>query len=286
MSPVVSVLMTSYNREDYIAEAIESVLASTFTDFELIIVDDVSKDATVEIAKSYEKKDSRIRVYINEKNLGDYPNRNRAASYARGKYLKYLDSDDKIYDFGLEYCVREMEKYPDADLGMSVLYDMGVQDSLCWPPEKIIHEHFFTRQYLGIGPSGMIIRNARFREVKGFNTSFGPASDVYFNIRIASTSPIVLLQKDFFYYRTHEGQEQNNPKAYLKFGYLYFRELVEKTSLPLKEKEISFLYRKMKKRHAVSLTRYLLKTGDWKAVRQISKDTDFTITDILTGYFK
>jgi glycosyltransferase involved in cell wall biosynthesis len=80
--PIVSVLMTSFNREKYIAEAIESVLASTYKDFELIIVDDVSTDATVAIAEKYAKQDGRIKVYKNQNNLGDYKNRNRAASYA------------------------------------------------------------------------------------------------------------------------------------------------------------------------------------------------------------
>ena len=93
-SPLVSLLMTSYNREKYIGFAIESVLASTYTNWELIIVDDGSIDKTVEIAQQYEKKDGRIRFYRNEKNLGDYPNRNKAASYAGGKYIKYVDADD------------------------------------------------------------------------------------------------------------------------------------------------------------------------------------------------
>ncbi|MBN2572301.1 MAG: glycosyltransferase family 2 protein, partial [Ignavibacteriales bacterium] len=83
-TPLVSVLMTVYNREKYISEAIESVIKSTFKNWELIIVDDQSKDNSFEIAKCYENKDERIRVFINDKNLGDYPNRNKAASYARG----------------------------------------------------------------------------------------------------------------------------------------------------------------------------------------------------------
>src|SRR5438309_1057271 len=100
-NPLVSILMTSYNRERYIAEAIESALKSTYTEFELIIVDDGSKDRTVEIARSFESKDKRVKVYVNEHNLGDYPNRNRAAGYATGKYIKYLDADDMIYPWGL-----------------------------------------------------------------------------------------------------------------------------------------------------------------------------------------
>ena len=94
------------------------------------------------------------------------------------------------------------------------------------------------------------------------------------------------LQKDFFYYRKHEGQEQNNQKGYIKFGYLYFKEVMEKIKLPLTEEEVAFLYRKLKKRHAISLTRFLLRTRDWKTFKQLSKDTDFKFNDILSGYFK
>ena len=70
-TPVVSVLMTTYNREKYLAQAVESVLASTFNDFELIIVDDQSKDRSLDIARGLAEKDHRIRVVLNEKNLGE-----------------------------------------------------------------------------------------------------------------------------------------------------------------------------------------------------------------------
>src|SRR3954447_2239406 len=104
-NPLVSILMTAFNREKYIGEAIQSVLDSSYTNLELIIVDDNSTDRTVEIARSYQKKDVRIKVFINERQLGDYPNRNKAASYATGKYIKYVDSDDYIYPRGLEMMV-------------------------------------------------------------------------------------------------------------------------------------------------------------------------------------
>ena len=143
--PLVSVLMTAYNREQYIGEAIQSVLDSTYTNFELIIVDDCSNDATVSIAKGYESKDKRIKVYVNEKNLGQFPNRNCAASYARGKYLKYLDSDDTIMNFGLGYCVEQMEKFPEAGMGMYFNCEFENIESQCWQSEKIIRKHFFEK---------------------------------------------------------------------------------------------------------------------------------------------
>ena len=79
----VSILTTVYNRDKYLAACIDSVLASSYQDWELIIVDDVSSDGSVSIALAYEQKDARIKVYVNDKNLGDYPNRNKAASYAK-----------------------------------------------------------------------------------------------------------------------------------------------------------------------------------------------------------
>ncbi len=214
------------------------------------------------------------------------PNRNKAASYARGKYLKYLDSDDKIYDFGLAYCVGEMEKAPEAALGLIVNYDMGIAGSECWPSEKIIREHFFTRHYLMIGPTGSIYRRDRFEGFNGFDTRFGVASDSYFNIRMACAAPVVLLQKPYFYYREHDGQERNNHKGYIKNGYLYFKELMQLGELPLEKKEIDFLYRKLEKRHAMNLTKFLVDTRDWGAFRQLMKETKFSFPNMLTGYFK
>ena len=80
--PIVSVLMGAFNRAPLIAPAIESVLAQRFADFELIIVDDRSTDDTLAIARRYERLDGRVRVFVNDRNLGDYPNRNRASTRA------------------------------------------------------------------------------------------------------------------------------------------------------------------------------------------------------------
>src|SRR5678815_4561869 len=92
--PSVSVVLTAYNREHYIAESIESVLAQSYGDFELIIVDDASSDRTAAIIESYARTDPRITMEVNDRNLGDYPNRRKAAGLARGRFLKYHDSDD------------------------------------------------------------------------------------------------------------------------------------------------------------------------------------------------
>lgn len=234
-TPLVSVLMTSYNREDYIGEAIESVLKSTYQNFELIIVDDGSSDNTVEIIKASAKEDKRIRFYQNEINLGDYRNRNMAATYAKGAFIKYFDSDDVLYPWGLGYCVDLMEKYPNAGMGIFKASNKITKEYIL--PEESIRYHFFTSNFLNIGPSGTILRTAAFKEVGYFTASYGPASDMYFNLKIASLYPVVILEKEFFYYRVHSGQEANNYTAYFLYNYPYMKDILKLETLPLNNEE-------------------------------------------------
>lgn len=89
---LVSIIMPSWNTGDYIGESIESVLAQTYTNWELIIVDDCSTDNTDEVVARYE--DKRIRYFKNKKNSGAAVTRNRALREARGEWVAFLDSDD------------------------------------------------------------------------------------------------------------------------------------------------------------------------------------------------
>jgi glycosyltransferase involved in cell wall biosynthesis len=215
LKPRVSVLMTAYNREKYIAEAIESVLRSTYNNFELIIVDDESSDNSVAIANSYAKKDSRIKVYVNEKNLGDYPNRNRAASYASGKYLKYVDSDDMIYPETIEFMVNEMEKKPEAGLGFS---SRSCLSTIVYSPQEAYRCHFFERGILDIGPTSIIYCREKFEKIGRFKT-LRNVSDLDLNLRMAAIFEIVEMKKNLVYWREHDSQEiKLDPDKYLEFG--------------------------------------------------------------------
>ena len=89
---LISIIMPSYNCEDYITQAIGSILAQTYTNWELIVVDDCSSDRTPDVIKSF--GDERIRFFCNEKNSGAAVSRNRALREAKGKWIAFLDSDD------------------------------------------------------------------------------------------------------------------------------------------------------------------------------------------------
>jgi len=94
--PKVSVLIPTYNYARYLPEAIESVLAQDFGDFELLASDDGSKDGSAEIIREYARRDPRVRGEIQERNLGMVPNWNWCLREARGPYVKFLFGDDKL----------------------------------------------------------------------------------------------------------------------------------------------------------------------------------------------
>ncbi len=91
---LVSIIMPAYNCGDYIGIALDSVIAQTYQNWEVIVVDDCSTDNTAEIVKNYMSKDPRIKYYRLDKNSGAAVARNKAIELARGKYIAFLDSDD------------------------------------------------------------------------------------------------------------------------------------------------------------------------------------------------
>lgn len=113
---LISVCIPVYNCEKYIGIAIESVLNQTYTDLEIIIVDNHSTDKTWEIINTFAKNDQRISVYQNDSNLGMVGNWNRVVSFAQGKYIKMLNSDDTLEPESIETFVRILDEHPKVSL--------------------------------------------------------------------------------------------------------------------------------------------------------------------------
>ena len=108
MMPLVSIIMPCYNAERYIAQSIESVLAQTYQNWELLITDDCSTDKSVEIISKYSKNDDRISVIVPDEHQGIARTRNMSISRARGRFVAFLDSDDIWYPEKLEKQVNYM----------------------------------------------------------------------------------------------------------------------------------------------------------------------------------
>ena len=249
---LVSVLMTAYNRENYIAEAIESVLDSTYTNFELIIVDDCSTDTTVAIAKNYEDKDKRVKVFINKINLGQFGNRNKAAGYAGAELIKFFDSDDIMYSDCLEVMVKAMKQFPNAAVG-AVTKDRDVNNSGV-PREFKSRESFINHFFNGspllyIGPSGSIFKREVFNEFKGFDEHIGILADTYLMLKIAAKYSVVGFKWDIFHWRLHDGQVTIGQSRWFEMQSERFEIneiILMGKQLPLPQKDVFIIKRNLK----------------------------------------
>ncbi len=282
--PLVSVLMTVYNREEYIKQAIESILASTYTNFELIIVDDRSTDKSFEIAKKYQEKDNRIKLHINEINLGDYPNRNQAAAYAKGKYLKYVDADDMIYPYGLEILVYYMEQFPEVAYGLCSI-DQDLKNIY---PLQLSAKETYQRHYLdGLSvfhkaPLSSIILRSVFEKEGGFSNvrHFG---DSDFWHRLSQKYSVVLMPQGIVWYRKTDGQEasvrRKNPMNRLKTIFSNYEHTVSKDS-PLDAKDQSRLEKHFLNQIASAVIFGFRKFG-WKKGEEMRRFSGMTYIEII-----
>lgn len=277
-NPLVSVLMTTYNREKYLAEAIESVLSSCYGNFELLVVDDQSTDRSVEIAERYAKKDNRVKSIVNDKNLGDYLNRNKAASLAKGKYLKYVDADDLIYPNGLKIMVNAMEQFPEAGFGLSSL----AQDVFRIFPFQLSGREAYSRHYLEQklfhkAPLSSIIRKDAFQNVGGFSGKRYLGDFEMWHI-LASNFPVVLMQHGVVWYRKHEEQEMQNNRtdATIPFKYLMCsEEYLMKNTCPLTDEDKEIALKKVRWNKA----RYILGVGknkSLKTMKELKKEANYS----------
>ncbi len=283
IEPLVSILMTAYNREIFLAEAIESVLASTYQNLEIIIVDDASKDNTVKVAKTFANKDARIKLFVNEKNLGDYPNRNKAASYATGEYIMIVDSDDIIFKDSIAKCISLMKQHPDVHFG--TYYRLPAKDPFVLDSKTALRRHFFETPYLMIGPGGTVIKRDYFEKIGGYPEIYGPANDMYFNLKAARHTSVLMIPFKIYSIRKHPGQEINNAYSYLYNNYRYNRDSFNELDLPIDKKSIQWLHKKNKRRFVMNMARYFFKTGNIEKIRYAIRQASFTFKDAVEGIF-
>lgn len=281
-NPTVSVLTTCYNRERYLGECIESVLNGHYQDFELIIVDDRSSDNSLQIAHSYAEKDERIRVYQNEQNLGDYPNRNQAASYARGKYIKYLDADDMHGRFMLDIMVDAMEQFPDAGFGL-----FNANQELVLFPKLIRSNEMVTAHYSGSNrlfnrsPLTGIIKKEAFDSLGGF-TGERMIGDFQMWHLLSLEFDCVIFSDRSRYYRVHNEQEMSlhreDPKWTLLY-LLYSEKFLSDTSIGIDSASQEQFFSANQRKIARLIARSALKLNisKFNELKSLSKKTTFQI---------
>lgn len=284
--PAVSVLVTVFNRERFLQACLESILVSTWTDFEIIVVDDCSIDSSAEIAAEFAGRDPRIKFFRNDSNLGDYPNRMRAAELAKGKYLKFVDSDDVIYPHGLRVMVEAMESHGDAALGLS---HSRPEDEKPYPwqlsPAEAWRKEFIGDGCMGCGPSGAIIDRDKFFEAGGFH-DHGVLSDTEMWYRMSAKWPIVLLPPGLVWWRRHDGQEFTTGDAgqrYLEDGFRVTEACLASGESPLDAADTAIAMSRARQHHARRLLALALNRGRAAEGLRLWRSAGFGISDIVHG---
>ncbi len=204
--PLFTIVTITYNSSKWVRNAIESVLASGFADFEYLISDDCSTDDTWEIIQQY--KDSRIRAWRNIPNLGEYPNRNKALSYATGKYLLFIDGDDILYKHTLRNLSEYVHAFPEAIMiwGVpSANIDFAVLPYQFEPniTMRLIYET--THPMAIVGFSETVFRTDVLRRSGNLPTRFA-IGDTYIKKRLALEGPVLLVPMGFSFWRRSEMQ--------------------------------------------------------------------------------
>lgn len=202
--PLVSIIMSVYNAESLIDESLNSILNQTYSNLEIIVVDDCSTDSTTESLKKY--KDDRLTIIYNDINKGLTINLNTALLLCKGKYIARMDADDISDLKRIESQVDFLEKHPNIDilgtqitelngrkfLALLPLSNSDIKASLCFY-NPIAH------------PTVMMRRSGNHFHLK-YNEQVKKAQDYELWCRISSKSKFANLSKKLLRYRVHEGQ--------------------------------------------------------------------------------
>lgn len=203
MATTTALIITVYNRERYLKAAIESVLAQTRTDFELLIWDDGSTDNSVSIAKQYAQGDKRVKV-VEGKHQGQTGSLKAAIAHTTGHYIGWVDSDDRLEPTALEETARVLDIHPEIGLVYTDYLDIDANDKVlgygkrCRIPyskERILLD-FMTFHF-------RLIRRSVFNQVGGIDDSFECAEDYDLCLRLSEATTVQHLQKPLYRYRHH-----------------------------------------------------------------------------------
>ena len=214
--PEVSVLIPAYNAALYIAEAISSVVAQTFKDFEIIVVDDGSTDTTQDVVGNFPE----VR-YFKQENAGAAAARNHAARLSRGRYLAFLDADDLWHPLKLSHQLSAFSVQPECVISHTAstrdrsVFEKAVQIDApeCKP---VIRLRSLVETFLSpyLSTPTVMVRRAAFEKLGGYNENLRVAEDVDFHLRMLSLSPNVLaLENKLAFVRSVPGSLSSDHAA-------------------------------------------------------------------------
>jgi glycosyltransferase involved in cell wall biosynthesis len=244
--PFFTVITVSYNSSKYIRDAIESVLASTFEDFEYIIGDDCSTDNTWEIIQDY--NDPRIVKYRNEINLREYPNRNKAISMAKGEWILFIDGDDVIYPHSLGVLENIFSTFNGFAIAIMCPENKDYIAPLMLNPEQLYEIEFSEFGLINRALSHTVYRSSILKE-NLFEVAGFIGLDTLNRLQILMKEKCLLIQDNLTWWRRTSTQASAQLEFSLKNEmFVMSKILFKKSECPLSEsqKEVYIINSKVK----------------------------------------
>ena len=225
---LVSVVMTVFNREDFVSEAIESVLNQSIEDLELIIIDDASLDNSKEIIKIYKEKDKRIKIILHKKNMGIAKSTNDGVDIAKGKYVAIIDSDDLWIKNKLEEQLKILKKgenliiWTNGEIIDSDGKSLGIDFIELHQTQNRKKSGKIFRELLKgnfINKSSLIFKKTNLRDIR-FNQNFKRLDDYQFVVDLSEKYEFFFFKKNLTKIRQHNRNITNSDYIILYLDYI------------------------------------------------------------------
>lgn len=247
--PLVSICIPVYNNADYIGETIDSILAQTYENIELIMVDDNSTDDSYRVLQDYAGRDQRVKIYKNESNLGMSGNWNRCLELCTGEIMKLVCADDLLSPHIIERELEVFENHPevvlvDSDTRLVTLDgkyrgwyrrypSSGVVDGA-----TIARKGFFSQNYFG-APQANSFRRSAYEKVGGISPEFHYIVDYDFFVNIAKLGKVFIIHEPLNFFRVRGdsntgqvmGGDKEKTEIYVDEHYRLFKKNQEDLNL-------------------------------------------------------
>jgi len=215
---IVTVLMSVYNGEKYLCEAVDSILNQTFKDFEFLIINDGSTDGTAEIIKSYQ--DSRIKIINNEKNIGLTKSLNKGLKFAKGEYIARMDADDISYPNRLEVQYEYMKSNSDLAICASSYEQINENGNTIkvikgyLECEQLYYFLTFANQ---LAHSTVFLRKSIILKLNGYDDKLIQSQDYDLWCRVSRIGKIVRIDEILLKLRIHQNNISSKYKNNQKY---------------------------------------------------------------------
>lgn len=274
-TPKVSVLMTVYNNERFLKEAMGSICSQTWNDFEFIIVNDASTDASRNVLGTY--PDTRIRIIDNEKRLGLTASLNRGMIHCKGEYIARMDADDISLPHRLERQVAYLDNHPDVGVVGTFIKSMNAAGTITgeWKSaseDVQLRWHLLFRNIIA-HPSALI-RKSLLTQVNGYDESFTYAQDYALWTTLARLCKLHVIPEYLLLWRSHSQSTSSVKKE----------SQGEAISLVMQKQINALLHRAINNQLIYQLCR--METGRPAESKTLLKQTELLLREIFTAYKK